>query len=70
MDAGPGAGHGLVQHARAVTVQTNTLDHPAALPLYQRMGFEPVSQNQAIIRPLSDDEILAMAKIGITKSPG
>jgi hypothetical protein len=26
------------------------------------MGFEPVSQNQAIIRPLSDDEILAMAK--------
>lgn len=45
-----------------VTVQTNTLDHPAALPLYQRMGFEPVSQNGAIVRPLCDDEILAMAK--------
>lgn len=25
-----------------VTVHTNTLDHPRALPLYQRMGFEPV----------------------------
>lgn len=45
-----------------VTVSTNTLDHPAALPLYQRMGSEPVGQNQAIIRPLSDDEILKMIK--------
>jgi GNAT superfamily N-acetyltransferase len=52
-----------------VRVQTNTLDHPAALPLYQRMGFEPVSQNEAIIRPLSDDEILTMAKAG-APSPG
>ncbi|GIL00781.1 MAG: hypothetical protein BroJett030_06800 [Alphaproteobacteria bacterium] len=25
-----------------VTVNTNTLDHPAALPLYQKLGFEPV----------------------------
>ncbi|WP_420409555.1 GNAT family N-acetyltransferase [Hoeflea sp.] len=49
-----------------VTVQTNTLDHPAALPLYQRMGFTPVSQNEAIIRPLSDEEILSMAKAGST----
>jgi GNAT superfamily N-acetyltransferase len=45
-----------------VTVSTNTLDHPAALPLYQRMGFEPVSQNQAIIRPLADEELLAAMK--------
>lgn len=45
-----------------VIVSTNTLDHPAALPLYQKMGFEPVSQNEAIIRPLADDEILAMVK--------
>ena len=45
-----------------VTVSTNTLDHPAALPLYQKMGFEPVSQNGAIIRPLADDEILALMK--------
>ena len=40
----------------------DTLDHPAALPLYQKMGFEPVSQNQAIIRPLADEEILALMK--------
>jgi len=45
-----------------VIVSTNTLDHHAALPLYQKMGFEPVSQNQAIIRPLADNEILAMMK--------
>ena len=45
-----------------VTVSTNTLDHPVALPLYQRLGFEPVSQNEAIIRPLSDQEILAVMK--------
>jgi len=45
-----------------VIVSTNTLDHSAALPLYQKMGFEPVSQNQAIIRPLADNEILALMK--------
>jgi len=27
---------------KKVTVHTNTLDHPAALPLYQKLGFEPV----------------------------
>lgn len=27
-----------------LTVNTNTLDHPRALPLYQRMGFSPVRQ--------------------------
>lgn len=51
-----------------VKVSTNTLDHPAALPLYQRMGFEPVSQNQAIIRPLADEEILAVMKGDIPAS--
>ncbi|OCW58888.1 GNAT family N-acetyltransferase [Hoeflea olei] len=45
-----------------VIVSTNTLDHPAALPLYQRVGFNPVSQHQAIIRPLTDAEILAVMK--------
>ncbi|WP_412049062.1 GNAT family N-acetyltransferase [Hoeflea sp. Naph1] len=45
-----------------VIVSTNTLDHPAALPLYQKLGFEPVSQNEAIIRPLADAEILAIVK--------
>lgn len=51
-----------------VKVSTNTLDHPAALPLYQRMGFEPISQNQAIIRPLADEEILAVMKGDISVS--
>jgi GNAT superfamily N-acetyltransferase len=37
---------------RLVTVQTCTLDHPAALPLYQRLGFSPVGQKTEIIRPL------------------
>ncbi|MDP3523107.1 MAG: GNAT family N-acetyltransferase [Hoeflea sp.] len=51
----------LMTPARVI-VSTNTLDHPAALPLYQRIGFNPVSQNEAIIRPLADEEILALLK--------
>ncbi|MFT7390949.1 MAG: GNAT superfamily N-acetyltransferase [Paracoccaceae bacterium] len=27
---------------RRMTVNTNTLDHPRALPLYQRVGFSPI----------------------------
>lgn len=38
---------------RLVTVQTCTLDHPAALPLYQKLGFTPVGQSREIIRPMS-----------------
>ena len=30
--------------AEEMRVNTCTLDHPAALPLYQRLGFEPVRQ--------------------------
>lgn len=45
-----------------LTVSTNTLDHPAALPLYQKMGFQPVSQNEALVRPLTDDELLKIMK--------
>lgn len=37
---------------KVVTVQTCTLDHPAALPLYQRLGFSPVGQKQELVRPL------------------
>lgn len=39
-----------------VIVQTCTLDHPAALPLYQKMGFSPVAQVPEIVRPLSFPE--------------
>jgi GNAT superfamily N-acetyltransferase len=33
-------------------VHTNTLDHPRALPLYQKMGFVPYAQEKAGIVPL------------------
>lgn len=35
-----------------VTVQTCTLDHPAALPLYQKLGFAPVGQKKEVVRPM------------------
>jgi GNAT superfamily N-acetyltransferase len=41
---------------KTVTVQTCTLDHPAALPLYQKLGFEPVGQRREIVRPMSFEE--------------
>lgn len=39
--------HSAIQNAwqlgpEKLTVHTNSLDHPAALPLYQKMGFSPV----------------------------
>lgn len=38
---------------RSVTVQTCTLDHPAALPLYQRMGFSPVGQQHEMVKVMT-----------------
>ncbi|MFD2237849.1 GNAT family N-acetyltransferase [Aureimonas populi] len=35
---------GFEEQPSALTVETNTLDHPAALPLYRKMGFRPVSR--------------------------
>ena len=32
-----------------ITIQTNTLDHPAALQLYQRLGFSPVATEDLMI---------------------
>lgn len=40
-----------------VTVNTNTLDHPRALPLYQRVGFQPV-RREVVTRVLSRDRHL------------
>ncbi len=37
-----------------VIVQTCTLDHPGALPLYQRCGFVPYAQKQTTIEDLDD----------------
>lgn len=31
---------------RRVTVNTNSLDHPSALPLYQKLGFAPLRREQ------------------------
>ena len=39
-----------------VTVSTCTADHPAALPLYQKMGFAPVGQARETLVPLSKSE--------------
>ncbi|WP_255561648.1 GNAT family N-acetyltransferase [Pseudohoeflea coraliihabitans] len=47
-----------------MTVSTNTLDHPAALGLYQKLGFTPTGQSEAMILPLSDAELLAAIKAG------
>jgi GNAT superfamily N-acetyltransferase len=41
---------------KSVIVQTCTLDHPAALPLYQKLGFEPVGQSKETITPMSMEE--------------
>lgn len=40
----------------AISVQTCTLDHPAALPLYQKLGFSPVGQTRETVLPMSFSE--------------
>ncbi|MCV0396900.1 MAG: GNAT family N-acetyltransferase [Rhizobiaceae bacterium] len=45
---------------QVVTVQTCTLDHPAALQLYQRAGFSPVGAAEELIYPLSPEERAAV----------
>lgn len=52
-----------------VTVNTCTLDHPAALPLYQKMGFIPYRQSEGYVRPLSSNECANLAALyGITSA--
>lgn len=41
---------------KQIVVQTCTLDHPAALPLYQKLGFSPVGQQKEMVSPLPFDE--------------
>lgn len=36
-------------------VQTCTLDHPRALGLYQRFGFQPFAQTEAFVEPIGDE---------------
>lgn len=47
---------------KRVVVTTNSLDHPRALQLYQMFGFSPVGTMEAEVTPLSDAELLALAK--------
>jgi len=35
-------------------VQTCTKDHPAALPLYQRLGFSPFAQSEDVLEEIED----------------
>ncbi len=44
-----------------VTVNTCTLDHPAALPLYQKLGFRPYRRSEGRVRPLGQEELGALA---------
>jgi len=39
-----------------VSIETCTLDHPAALPLYQKMGFMPVRRTEAVATPISPQQ--------------
>jgi len=45
--------HAWSRKPASVRVQTCTLDHPAALPLYQKMGFDPVGQVSETVYPLT-----------------
>jgi len=41
--------HAWDQSPTKVTVHTNTLDHPSALGLYQKMGFSPVGVSEETV---------------------
>ncbi len=43
-------------HPSMVKLQTCTLDHPAALPLYQKLGFVPVARVEEKVKPLTVTE--------------
>lgn len=51
-----------------ITVNTCTADHPAALPLYQKLGFEPLRREEATLTPLTVDDLhrLGTASVGAT----
>jgi thiosulfate/3-mercaptopyruvate sulfurtransferase len=45
-----------------VTVTTNSLDHPRALQLYQQFGFSPVETFNALVEPMTEQELLQLMK--------
>jgi GNAT superfamily N-acetyltransferase len=44
-----------------ITVNTCTLDHKAALPLYQKLGFIPTGREDVVINPLTEAELLYLS---------
>ncbi|MET0749262.1 MAG: GNAT family N-acetyltransferase [Rhizobium sp.] len=53
-----------VSNPLRIVVTTNNLDHPRALQLYQMYGFSPVATAQGSVTPLSDKELLEIARRG------
>jgi GNAT superfamily N-acetyltransferase len=51
----------LSNNPAKVTVNTCTLDHKAALPLYQKMGFIPTGREDVVINPLTEAELLLLS---------
>ena len=49
-----------------ITVNTCTLDHPAALPLYQKLGFRPYRRAPGNVVPLSKKDLHRLAEQGVT----
>ncbi len=52
----------LLNNPGKVTVNTCTLDHKAALPLYQKMGFTPTGREDVVINPLTKAELLLLSE--------
>jgi GNAT superfamily N-acetyltransferase len=46
---------GWEHQPRILSVETCTLDHPAALPLYQKMGFAPVWRREETVAELTPE---------------
>ena len=51
----------LSSNPAKITVNTCTLDHKAALPLYQKMGFIPTGRQDVMINPLTEAELLSLS---------
>lgn len=47
---------GFDEQPSGLTVETNTLDHPAALPLYRKMGFRPLSTRDVSTPAIEDTD--------------
>jgi ribosomal protein S18 acetylase RimI-like enzyme len=51
----------MLSNPDKITVNTCTLDHKAALPLYQKMGFIPTAREEVVITPLTESELLSLS---------